>query len=85
MRVGVLGAGTWGTALARMLCMSGHEVSLWSALAAEIEELRKTRQHKNLPNMDIPDRITLTTELQVACCSDILLFAVPSFFVRSTT
>lgn len=64
--------------------MSGHEVSLWSALSAEIEELRKTRQHKNLPNMDIPDRITLTTELQVACCSDILLFSVPSVFVRST-
>ena len=84
MRVGVLGAGTWGTALARMLCISGHEVSLWSALPAEIEELQKTRRHKNLSSMDIPDSLGLTNELQVVCCSDILLFAVPSVFVRNT-
>ncbi|MBQ9593630.1 MAG: hypothetical protein IJR36_07130 [Lachnospiraceae bacterium] len=35
MRIVILGAGTWGTALARMLCVAGHDVTLWSALPEE--------------------------------------------------
>jgi glycerol-3-phosphate dehydrogenase (NAD(P)+) len=34
--IGVLGAGTWGMALARMLCNNGHTVSVWSALEKEV-------------------------------------------------
>lgn len=85
MRIGVLGAGTWGMALARMLSNSGHEVTVWSALPAEIEELRKTRRQKNLPNMEIPADVVFTKEINEACQEKgILLFAVPSVFVRST-
>lgn len=85
MKVAVLGAGTWGTALARMLCVSDNSVILWSAIPAEIRELRKTRKHKSLPNMDIPEQVEITDDLEKACnFSDILLFAVPSVFVRST-
>ena len=36
-KIGVLGAGTWGMALARMLCVSGNEVTVWSALPQEID------------------------------------------------
>ena len=39
MRIGVIGAGTWGIALTRMLSIAGHEITVWSALPAEIEEL----------------------------------------------
>ena len=72
-------------ALARMLSNAGHKVTVWSALSAEIEELEKTRRQKNLPNMEIPKEVVFTKDLEQACLEkDILLFAVPSVFVRST-
>ena len=84
-RIGVLGAGTWGMALARMLCNSGHEVTVWSALEREVEEFSATRRHPNLPGMVIPDGIVFTKEISEVCCDkEILLFAVPSPFVRAT-
>ena len=84
-RVGVLGAGTWGMALARMLSNSGKMVMVWSALSFEIEEYSTTRRHRNLPNMIIPDEIEFTSDLKEVCTDkDILLFAVPSVYVRQT-
>lgn len=83
--IGVLGAGTWGIALARMLCNSGHSVCVWSALSKEVKELSVTRRHPNLPGMEIPGEITFTAQIAEACKDrDILLFAVPSPYVRST-
>ena len=84
-KIGVIGAGTWGMALARMLCNAGNEVQVWSALPEEIEEYSTTRRHRNLPNMIIPDEMLFTLSLEEACTDkDILLFAVPSVFVRQT-
>lgn len=83
--IGVLGAGTWGMALARMLCNMGHGVQVWSALPEEIDVLTATGRHPKLPNMEIPGALTYTKSIQEACADkDILLFAVPSVFVRST-
>jgi len=84
-KIGVLGAGTWGMALARMLCISGHQVTVWSAVAREIDDFSVTRRHPNLPGMVIPDEIAFTKDMETVCRGkDILLFAVPSVFVRST-
>ncbi len=84
-RIGVLGAGTWGMALARMLCLDGHEVTVWSALEKEVTEFSASRRHPNLPGMVIPDEIRFTADLEEVCGGrDLLLFAVPSVFVRST-
>ncbi len=84
-RVGVLGAGTWGIALARLLHRNGHEVTVWSAIAREIDELQATRHHPNLPGMVIPEAIRFTKALETACQGkDLLLFAVPSVYVRAT-
>lgn len=81
--IGVLGAGTWGMALARMLCNCGNDVTVWSAISSETEELDKNRIHKNLPGMVIPDAIHFTKQLESVCTGkDILLFAVPSIYVR---
>ena len=41
--IGVLGAGTWGMALARMLTVSGNDVQVWSAIEAEVDNLSATR------------------------------------------
>ena len=85
-KIGVLGAGTWGMALARMLCVSGHDVEVWSALPEEIEQLSATRRQVNLPDMVIPDEIRFTYSIGEACSGkDILLFAVPSVYVRETS
>ena len=84
-KIGVLGAGTWGMALARMLQLSGNEVTVWSALEREVEEFSATRRHPNLPGMEIPEGIRFTKNIEEVCRDkEILLFAVPSPFVRAT-
>lgn len=83
--IGVLGAGTWGMALARMLCNSGNSVTVWSALDTEVEEFSATRRHPNLPGMEIPEKVNFTKSIEQVCTDkDVLLFAVPSVFVRAT-
>ena len=84
-RIGVLGAGTWGMALARVLSNAGHQVTVWSALEKEVEEYSATRVHPNLPGMEIPEEIRFTKDMEEVCRDkEILLFAVPSPFVRAT-
>ncbi len=84
-KIGVLGAGTWGMALARMLSNCGHQVTVWSAIEKEIDEFSATRRHPNLPGMVIPDAVAFTKDVETVCREqDVLLFAVPSPFVRST-
>ena len=84
-RIGVLGAGTWGMALARVLSNAGHQVTVWSALEKEVEEFSATRLHPNLPGMEIPKEIVFTKSVAEVCKEkSVLLFAVPSVFVRST-
>ena len=84
-KIGVLGAGTWGMALARMLCISGHQVTVWSAIEKEIDEFSATRRHPNLPGMVIPEELAFTKDIREVCeGKEVLLFAVPSPFVRAT-
>ncbi|MBE5793311.1 MAG: NAD(P)-dependent glycerol-3-phosphate dehydrogenase [Clostridiales bacterium] len=84
MNISVLGAGTWGVALARVLSLAGHQVTVWSAVAKEIDTLAAQHVHPNLPGMVFPEEIRLTKDISEACHDiDILLFAVPSVFVRS--
>ena len=85
MNIGILGTGTWGMALGRMLSNAGHDVTMWSALPAEIEALSAARRHPNLPDMVVPAEIDFTGDIALACAGrDLIVFAVPSVFVRST-
>ena len=84
-KIGVLGAGTWGMALARMLQRSGNQVTVWSALEREIDDFSATRRHPNLPGMEIPQDFEFTKDIESVCRDkELLLFAVPSPFVRAT-
>ena len=72
-------------ALSRMLSRSGYDVTVWSALPEEVETFARERRHKNLPGMVIPDEIVFTGDVAAVCeKKDLLLFAVPSIYVRST-
>ncbi len=84
MTVTVLGAGTWGTALARLLCRNGHAVTLWSALPRELDALRADHAHPNLPGMVFPQSVALEPDLAACAGAGMVVFAVPSVFVRST-
>ena len=84
-KVAVVGAGTWGIALARLLSVKGHTVSVWSAVESEIDNLNKTRVHHMLSEMDIPDEMMFTKDLGEAMENcNVVLMAVPSVFVRGT-
>jgi glycerol-3-phosphate dehydrogenase (NAD(P)+) len=80
----VIGAGSWGTALAIMLSNNGHQVTLWSWLQAEAELLNKERESKEfLPGVKIPKDIICTHDLKVAARNkDIIVLAIPSHVVR---
>lgn len=85
-KVSVLGAGSWGTALASMLDHNGHEVTIWSVMEDEIEMLKEKREHvTKLPGVKLSEEIGLTTNLKDAVEGrELLVLAVPSVFVRST-
>lgn len=53
--------------MARKLCNSCHDVTIWSVNKKEIQFLSFTRQHKNLPNCEIPEGIYFTEHIKEAC------------------
>lgn len=85
-RVGILGAGSWGTALALMLYKNGHEVTVWSIDKREVEMLQNEREHKSkLPGVKLPEDMVFTNNLEEGMKEkDFLVLAVPSIFTRST-
>ncbi len=85
MNICVLGAGTWGIALSALLSKNSHSVSVWSAIPEEIEMLRETRTHKNLPGVTLPDDISYYTDMGEAIFgAEIVLYVTPSEFIRAT-
>jgi len=80
----VLGAGSWGTALALQLARTGHDVHLWGHLEDQVDPLIKDKENKfYLPGCPLPENITPTTNLELAISSsrDILI-VVPSHVLR---
>ena len=82
IRVGILGAGSWGTALALLLHKNGHDVTVWSIDKAEVAMLQKEREHKSkLPGVRLPEEIQITNDLEEGMKDkDFLVLAVPSVF-----
>ena len=85
MKIGVLGAGTWGMALSALLSKNGHDVTVWSALQNEIDYLKKTNTHKNLKGITFPESIKYTTDIEEAAAdAELVLFVVASSYIRKT-
>ena len=83
-KVSVIGAGSWGSALAVLLANNGHEVTLWTHDPHEIEMLStKREQVEKLPGVKLPDNIMIEADLKTALTDeDVVVMAVPSPVVR---
>lgn len=84
--VSVIGAGSWGIALATVLCKNGHNVTIWSIVKQEIEMLKEFHEHKDkLPGVILDDSMVFTDDiLEATKDKDIFVMAVPSPYTRST-
>ena len=84
MRVAVIGAGSWGTAFARLLALVGHRVRLWARRPELARILEETRENPDyLPGIVLPKSIGFTCDLKKALAgAEAVFFAVPSFGLR---
>lgn len=85
-KVSVIGAGSWGMAVAKVLDSNGHEVIVWSHREEEAGRLRKKRENETkLPGVRLSEQVWFTSDLEMAVKErDLLILAVPSTAVRST-
>jgi len=84
-KIGVIGAGAWGTALAMLLADKGHDVTLWMYEQDLAEETSRTRENRvYLPGFTLPGSVTVTSALEAAVKDKpIILSVVPSHTVRA--
>lgn len=83
MRLGILGTGSWGTALAVHLCRQGIETVLWGRRAELVEEMAATRRNATyLPGVELPPELRLTAELDDLVTCEAFLMVVPSHGYR---
>lgn len=85
-KVSVIGAGSWGMAIAKVLESNGHEVTVWSHREEEAKRLREKRENEaKLPGVRLSERTQFTSDPETAArARDMLVLAVPSTAVRGT-
>ena len=84
--VGIMGAGSWGTALALLLHKNNHQVTVWSISEDEVRMLSEKREHTSkLPGVKLPEDMEFTSDMEAAIQGkDFIVLAVPSPYTRST-
>lgn len=82
MKITILGCG-FGTALSVLWDKSGHEVTAWTKYEEEISDILRYGEHKKLlPGVAVSNRISFTSDISCVKGADIVVFAIPSKFVR---
>lgn len=84
--IGIIGGGSWGTALGLLLNSNNHKVDIWIRDNNQVEEIKKIRENKRyLPEVCIPEEIEVTSDIEkVIFNKEILVIAVPTHAVRQT-
>lgn len=85
MKACVIGAGSWGTAMAVHLASLGKNVTVWNKFEDEIERIKKAGENeKYLPGIKIPENVSFTTDMGEATTdAELIIFALPSPLVRT--
>jgi glycerol-3-phosphate dehydrogenase (NAD(P)+) len=83
-RIGVIGGGAWGTALAQTAARAGRSVTLWEYDAGNAAWLADKRESKFLPGVKLHDTIAVTVDLSVVARNDAILLVVPAQAMRAT-
>ena len=84
-KISVIGSGGWGTAIAVLLSKNGHNVTLWSYLKEESDNLKKYKENKPfLPGIELPDSICFTNDLEEAANAEIIFMVTPSKAAKQT-
>ena len=84
-KVGVIGAGSWGTALAITLSEKGHQVKIWDVNPEHLQELEANRENvRYLPDIKFNDNLQIANTVEEAVAdADMVLFSAPAQFFRS--
>jgi glycerol-3-phosphate dehydrogenase (NAD(P)+) len=84
-RIGVIGGGAWGTALANVAARAGRTVTLRTRDTGAARIMAETRESRHLPGLRLDDRVTVTADLAAAAQADAILLAVPAQALREVT
>lgn len=83
MKISIIGAGGWGTALA-IQAQKKNDVTLWVYSQEEAKPILETRENSDyLPGVKIPEEVRITTDVRIAAESQVLIFVAPSKYFRS--
>jgi glycerol-3-phosphate dehydrogenase (NAD(P)+) len=82
-KTAIVGAGSWGTALAWLWGRDGRKISFWGNNAKRVERMLKTRENVDyIPGLKIPESVGITHELRDCADADLVVFVTPSSFLR---
>jgi glycerol-3-phosphate dehydrogenase (NAD(P)+) len=80
----IIGAGSWGTALAWLWAQDGRRISLWGHNGERVARMQKTRENPDyLPKLKIPESVRVTSDLADCSSADLIVFATPSTALRN--
>jgi len=83
MKIAVLGAGSWGTALGQVLNENGHDVLLWHLEQDFVDKISRSRTHPFLPEVNLSNTLQFTASLDdISDYGEVLVSALPSQVVR---
>lgn len=83
-KIGVIGGGSWGTALAVLLSNNKHEVSMWARDKNQFKHMKENKENKKyLPGVVLPEELRITDEIEKSIYDkDLLIFSIPTHGVR---
>lgn len=85
-QVGIVGAGSWGIALAHVLAGNGHDVTVWSRSEDSVAKLKAYRgNEEKLPGVKLPENVKFTSDMEETVRGkDLIVVVVPSAHMRET-